>query len=64
VYPLVPEPDRALSAAGTRAVLVIEEGQPDFIEQDIATLLRRADLSNPAARQGPAHAWAANTRPR
>jgi indolepyruvate ferredoxin oxidoreductase alpha subunit len=30
--------------AGKRAVLVIEEGQPEFIEQDIATLLRRADL--------------------
>jgi indolepyruvate ferredoxin oxidoreductase alpha subunit len=43
VYPLVPEQIAAF-AAGKRAVLVIEEGQPEFIEQEIATLLRRADL--------------------
>jgi indolepyruvate ferredoxin oxidoreductase alpha subunit len=30
--------------AGKSAVLVIEEGQPEFIEQDIATTLRRADV--------------------
>ncbi len=30
--------------AGKRAVLVIEEGQPDFIEQNLNTILRRADL--------------------
>lgn len=28
--------------AGKRAVLMVEEGQPDFIEQNIATILRRA----------------------
>ncbi|HXZ53714.1 MAG TPA: indolepyruvate ferredoxin oxidoreductase subunit alpha, partial [Burkholderiales bacterium] len=43
VYPLVPE-EIAAFCAGKRAVLVIEEGLPEFIEQDIATLLRRADL--------------------
>ncbi|MGE5130769.1 MAG: thiamine pyrophosphate-dependent enzyme, partial [Sphingomonadaceae bacterium] len=43
VYPLVPEEITAF-CAGKRAVLVIEEGQPEFIEQDIATILRRADL--------------------
>ncbi len=43
VYPLVPGQIAAF-CAGKRAVLVIEEGQPEFIEQDIATLLRRADL--------------------
>jgi len=43
VYPLVPE-EIAAFCAGKRAVLVIEEGQPEFIEQDIATILRRADL--------------------
>ena len=43
VYPLVPEQIAAF-CAGKRAVLVIEEGQPEFIEQDIATQLRRADL--------------------
>ncbi|HMA88177.1 MAG TPA: indolepyruvate ferredoxin oxidoreductase subunit alpha, partial [Burkholderiales bacterium] len=43
VYPLVPEEITAF-CAGKRAVLVIEEGLPEFIEQDIATTLRRADL--------------------
>jgi len=43
VYPLVPEEITAF-CAGKRAVLVIEEGQPEFIEQDVATVLRRADL--------------------
>ncbi|MES2974323.1 MAG: indolepyruvate ferredoxin oxidoreductase subunit alpha [Pseudomonadota bacterium] len=43
VYPLVPQQVERF-CAGKRAVLVIEEGQPEFIEQDIATLLRRADL--------------------
>lgn len=28
---------------GKRAVLMVEEGQPEFIEQNIATILRRAD---------------------
>jgi indolepyruvate ferredoxin oxidoreductase alpha subunit len=41
VYPLVPEEITAF-CAGKAAVLVIEEGQPEFIEQDIATMLRRA----------------------
>ncbi len=43
VYPLVPEEITAF-CAGKRVVLVIEEGLPEFIEQDIATILRRADL--------------------
>ena len=43
VYPLVPE-EVADFCAGKRAVLVVEEGRPEFIEQDVATLLRRADL--------------------
>jgi indolepyruvate ferredoxin oxidoreductase alpha subunit len=43
VYPLVPEEITSF-CAGKRAVLVVEEGQPEFIEQDIATLLRRADV--------------------
>ena len=33
---------RAACSAGRSAVLVIEEGQPEFIEKDIATLLHRA----------------------
>jgi indolepyruvate ferredoxin oxidoreductase, alpha subunit len=43
VYPLVPEEITGFCAS-KRAVLVVEEGQPEFIEQDIATILRRADL--------------------
>ena len=30
--------------AGKRAVLLVEEGQPNFVEQNIATILRQADL--------------------
>jgi len=43
VYPLVPE-EVTQFCAGKRAVLVLEEGQPEFIEQEIATLLRRAEV--------------------
>jgi len=43
VYPLVPEQITQFFA-GKRAVLLVEEGQPDFIEQEISTILRRADL--------------------
>lgn len=46
VYPLVPEQITAF-CAGRRSVLVLEEGQPDFIEQEIAATLRRADLQTP-----------------
>ncbi len=42
-YPLVPE-QVADFCAGKRAVLVVEEGQPEYIEQDIATMLRRRDI--------------------
>jgi indolepyruvate ferredoxin oxidoreductase, alpha subunit len=43
VYPLVPEEVRAF-CAGKRAVLVVEEGFPDYIEQAVNVELRRADL--------------------
>ena len=42
-YPLVPE-QIADFCVGKRAVLVVEEGQPEYIEQEIATLLRRRDV--------------------
>ncbi|CAN7534405.1 indolepyruvate ferredoxin oxidoreductase subunit alpha [Variovorax paradoxus] len=45
-YPLVPE-QVADFCLGKRAVLVVEEGQPEYIEQDIATLLRRRDIQTP-----------------
>jgi len=43
VYPLVPEELIEFSKS-KKAVLVLEEGQPEFIEQEIATVLRRADV--------------------
>ncbi len=43
VYPLVPDEIVDFSK-NKNSILVIEEGQPEFIEQEIATLLRRADL--------------------
>ncbi|MGV3652765.1 MAG: thiamine pyrophosphate-dependent enzyme [Noviherbaspirillum sp.] len=45
-YPLVPEQISGF-CAGKRAVMVMEEGQPEYIEQEIATLLRRADIQTP-----------------
>ncbi len=43
VHPLVPgEIERF--CAGKKAVLVIEEGNPEYIEQQVNTILRRADL--------------------
>jgi indolepyruvate ferredoxin oxidoreductase alpha subunit len=44
VYPLVPEEVRGF-CAGKRAVLVVEEGHPDYIESQINVELRRADLN-------------------
>ena len=43
VYPLVPDEIGTFSSNKT-ALLVVEEGQPEFIEQEIALHLRRADL--------------------
>ncbi len=42
-YPLLPDEVREF-CAGKSAVLVIEEGQPEFIEHELNTLVRRADL--------------------
>ena len=42
-YPLIPDEVQAF-CAGTRAVLIVEEGQPEFIEHELNTLVRRADL--------------------
>jgi indolepyruvate ferredoxin oxidoreductase alpha subunit len=46
VYPLVPE-EFISFAHGKKGLLVLEEGQPEFIEQEIATHLRRADIQTP-----------------
>ncbi len=42
-YPLVDE-EFVRFCAGKRAIMLVEEGQPDFIEQAVNTILRRADL--------------------
>jgi indolepyruvate ferredoxin oxidoreductase, alpha subunit len=42
-YPLVDE-DLAAFCAPKRAVLMVEEGQPEFLEQALNTILRRADI--------------------
>ena len=42
-YPLIPDELRSF-CAGKKAVLMVEEGQPEFIEHELNTLLRRADL--------------------
>ncbi|HEX4113721.1 MAG TPA: indolepyruvate ferredoxin oxidoreductase subunit alpha [Stellaceae bacterium] len=42
-YPLVPD-ELIAFCAGKRAVLVVEEGFPDYVEQQINVALRRADL--------------------
>ncbi|MDE2616512.1 MAG: indolepyruvate ferredoxin oxidoreductase subunit alpha [Burkholderiales bacterium] len=45
-YPLVPE-ELSEFCIGKRAVLMVEEGQPEYIEQELATMLRRADIQTP-----------------
>lgn len=41
-YPLIPEEVQSF-CRGKRAVLIVEEGQPEFIEHELNTLIRRAD---------------------
>ena len=43
-YPMVPD-EMTQFCAGKRAVLMMEEGHPDYIEQMLCTVLRRADLN-------------------
>ncbi|HEV8491373.1 MAG TPA: indolepyruvate ferredoxin oxidoreductase subunit alpha, partial [Candidatus Angelobacter sp.] len=43
-YPLIDDEVKEF-CAGKRAVLMIEEGQPDFIEQTIHSILRRAEIT-------------------
>jgi indolepyruvate ferredoxin oxidoreductase alpha subunit len=45
-FPLVPE-EIARFSAGKRAVLVVEEGTPEYIEQEILARLRRLDITTP-----------------
>src|SRR3546814_17628582 len=43
-YPLIPEEVKDF-CAGKKAVLIVEEGQPEFIEHELNTLVRRAELN-------------------
>jgi len=43
-YPLIDE-DLVAFCAGRKAVLMVEEGQPEFLEQALNTILRRADVN-------------------
>jgi indolepyruvate ferredoxin oxidoreductase, alpha subunit len=51
-YPLVPDEVHRF-AAGKDALLVVEEGQPEFIEQNLAQILRHADLQTKLRGKGP-----------
>jgi indolepyruvate ferredoxin oxidoreductase, alpha subunit len=42
-YPLI-DAEFVRFCAGKKAILMIEEGQPEFIEQSVNTILRRADI--------------------
>jgi indolepyruvate ferredoxin oxidoreductase alpha subunit len=42
-YPLI-DAEFVRFCTGKRAILIVEEGQPDFIEQAVNTILRRADI--------------------
>ena len=52
VYPLAPEELTAF-CAGKRAVLVVEEGHPEYIEHALNVELRRADLRTRVLGKGP-----------
>jgi indolepyruvate ferredoxin oxidoreductase alpha subunit len=43
-YPLIPDEIEGF-CAGKRAVLMVEEGNPDYLEQALNVLLRKADLN-------------------
>jgi indolepyruvate ferredoxin oxidoreductase alpha subunit len=43
-YPLIDQ-DLVAFCAGKRAVLMVEEGQPDFLEQALHAILRKADVN-------------------
>jgi indolepyruvate ferredoxin oxidoreductase alpha subunit len=51
-FPLVPQELREF-CAGKRAVLVVEEGSPDYIEQAVNVELRRADIQTRVYGKGP-----------
>jgi indolepyruvate ferredoxin oxidoreductase, alpha subunit len=50
-YPLVPD-EWVRFCAGKRAVLVVEEGQPEFIEQAASRILRQREVATPLLGKG------------
>jgi indolepyruvate ferredoxin oxidoreductase alpha subunit len=50
-YPLI-EDEVKRFCIGKRAVLMVEEGQPDFIEQNMHAILRKADLQTEVCGKG------------
>jgi indolepyruvate ferredoxin oxidoreductase alpha subunit len=50
-YPLVPDELKSF-CVGKRAVLVVEEGSPDYVEQQINVALRRADIQTKVLGKG------------
>ena len=51
-YPLVPE-EFTRFASGKRALLIVEEGQPEYIEQTVNQFLRQADIQTRVVGKGP-----------
>src|SRR4029077_6745213 len=51
-YPLIGDEVIAF-CRGKNAVLVVEEGQPDYIEQALAKILRNADVTTRLVGKGP-----------
>ncbi len=51
-YPLIPE-EWAKFCSGKRAVLIVEEGQPEYIEQAASQMLRQHDVNTRIVGKGP-----------
>jgi indolepyruvate ferredoxin oxidoreductase alpha subunit len=51
-YPLVPE-EFVKFASGKHALLIVEEGQPEYIEQSVNQFLRNADIQTRVIGKGP-----------
>jgi indolepyruvate ferredoxin oxidoreductase, alpha subunit len=51
-YPLIPE-EFTRFASGKRALLIVEEGQPEYIEQTANQFLRNADIQTRVIGKGP-----------
>ena len=61
-YPLI-EDELVKFASGKKALLIVEEGQPEFIEQTVNQYMRRADLDTQVIGKGPCP-WRVSTRVR